>query len=55
MCRAFWNDRGMVSFDGSEARTLDKPERGAYVAGGLLFGPGQMLKEVPFDPNLDYL
>jgi len=33
----------------------DKPIPGAFVAAGMLFGPGDMIKDVPYDPHIYYL
>ena len=32
-----------------------KPRRVPFVSGGYVFGPGRMVKDVPYDPTLDYV
>jgi hypothetical protein len=56
MCKAFWNNRGMLSFMGAETRdTNDEAYQTPYIAGGFIFAPYEYLVEVPYDPNLPYL
>jgi len=56
MCRAFWNSRGMLSFQGAETSdTENEPRRHYYLAGGMLFARGAFLHDVPYDPLLPYL
>lgn len=56
MCKAFWNNRGMLSFMGAETRdTNDEAYQTPYIAGGFIFSPYEYLVEVPYDPNLPYL
>jgi len=56
MCKAFWNNRGMLSFMGAETQdTKNEPYQTPYIAGGFIFSPHEYLLEVPYDPNLPYL
>lgn len=56
MCKAFWNNRDMISFMGAETKdTEGKPYMTPYMAGGMMFSHSDFLKEVPYDPNLPYL
>lgn len=56
MCKSFFNDRGMISFMGSEElNTNNIPYMTPYVAGGMFFCESYFLKELPFDPNLPFL
>jgi [Skp1-protein]-hydroxyproline N-acetylglucosaminyltransferase len=56
MCKAFWNNRGMLSFMGAETQdTKNEPYQTPYIAGGFIFSPYEYLLEVPYDPNLPYL
>lgn len=57
MCRAFFNDSGMISFEGAENISIDTHTyiQTPFVAGGFIFTEGQFLKDVPFDPHLDYI
>jgi [Skp1-protein]-hydroxyproline N-acetylglucosaminyltransferase len=57
LCTSFFTDRKMISFPGAEIHSTQceimRPT--AYIAGGMMFAPGSFLKEIPYDPNLDYL
>jgi len=55
ICKSFFNDSGMISFLGAETIETDEMHPSPYVAGGFLFCEGSLLKDVPFDPTLDYL
>lgn len=56
ICRAFFNDRAMISFAGAESLPVTPaPQRNVFVAGGMAFMESSFLKEVPFDPDLPYL
>ena len=55
ICKSFFNERNMISFLGAEFINTHEMQPSPYVAGGFLFCEGRMLKDVPFDPSLDYL
>lgn len=57
MCKAFFNERGMISFLGATNISIDKHTyvETPYIAGGFLFAEHTFLKDVPFDPNLPFL
>ena len=57
MCRAFFNDSGMISFEGAESISIDTHTyiQTPFIACGFIFTEGQFLKDVPFDPHLDYI
>lgn len=55
ICKSFFNDRNMISFLGAEFINTTEMKPSPYVAGGFLFSEGKLLKDVPFDPTLDYL
>ena len=56
MCKSFFNNRGMISFMGSEVMdSKNIPYNTPYIAGGMLFCESYFLQELPFDPNLPYL
>ena len=55
ICKSFFNDEGMISFHGAEVITTSDFAPTSYVAGGFLFADGHIVKNVPFDPTLDYL
>jgi [Skp1-protein]-hydroxyproline N-acetylglucosaminyltransferase len=56
ICKAFFNDRGMISFMSSEIMdTENKFYNTPFVAGGMFFCESYFLNELPYDPNLPYL
>lgn len=57
MCRAFFNDRGMISFEGAEEISIGKNQyvQTPYIAAGFMFVESKFLQEVPFDPYLPFL
>lgn len=57
ICQSFFNDRDMLSFLGAENIKVDKHTyfETPYIAAGMIFSEGQLLFDVQFDPNLDYL
>lgn len=58
ICKSFFNERGMISFLGAESidnSNVKLPTPNAYVAAGFFFVKGSFLKEIPFDPELDYV
>ena len=55
-CKAFFNNRGMISFMASNTlETNDQFYQVPYIASGFLFCEAYVLNEVKFDPNLPYL
>lgn len=56
MVECFFNDDGLISFKGAKWKKPGPlPRRNAFIAGGFIFCRGQWIKDVPFDPYLDYL
>lgn len=56
ICKSFFNDRNMISFEGAEAHeTNGECYEVPYIAAGMFFCNSEFLKEIPFDPTLDYL
>lgn len=56
ICKAFFNNRGMISFHGAEIHnTKGECYLVPYVAAGMFFCESNFLNELPFDPNLPYL
>ena len=56
LCKSKFNPDNIVTFEAvsmEASRTTPKPI--PFVAGGFMFGPGQMVREVPFDPTLEHL
>lgn len=56
-CTAFFNEQGLISFNGAENISIKKNEyhKTPFIAGGFLFTESHFLKDVPFDPELPYL
>lgn len=56
ICKSFFNERDMLSFEGAELLPKTKDFiKCAYIAAGMFFCESKFLKEVPFDPHLEYL
>jgi hypothetical protein len=56
ICKAFFNDRGMISFAGSEIMdSKNQFYNTPFIAAGMFFCESYFLNELPFDPNLPYL
>ena len=52
----FFNNHGIISFRGAKWKPPGPlPRRNAFLAGGFIFSRGAWLREVPFDPHLDFL
>lgn len=50
-----FNQDGIFTMIGQPCRAEEAPQKpppGAFVSGGLLFGPAQMIRDVPYDPHL---
>ena len=52
ICTAFFNERGMLSFNASEFIYADLPYNTPFLAAGFFFCESSFLNELPFDPNL---
>lgn len=57
ICKAFYNDRDMISLEGAGIKTLTKDQlvQVPFAAGGMIFSEYTMLQEVPYDPRMPYL
>lgn len=53
--RGFFNSDGIIQPGASVIRVPDKWCEVPFVAGGFMWGPGQMVLDVPFDPDLPFL
>lgn len=54
-CTAKFNSDGIVQPYAGIIRTPDRYYEVPFVAGGFMFGPGSMVNDVPFDPDLPFL
>ena len=57
LCKSAWNESGILSFEAVVQRgaRAEAPRATPFVAGGFLFAPGAVVREVPFDPDLPHL
>ena len=56
MCRSFFNDRGMISYEGSEhVHTKNELHETSSIAAGFFFCESKFLKYMAFDNTLDYI
>ena len=55
ICRGKFEGDGMISFLSMQHGPRKLPMKTYYLAGGFLFGPGRLVREVPYDPHLVYL
>jgi len=55
MCKSKFDGQGLPTFEASSVPAGGSPRRAAFVAGGFIFGPGRMVRDVPFDPDLPHL
>jgi len=56
ICEAWFTKDNLISLLGAGWNPHeDLPRPNAYIAGGMFFCEGSFLKEIPFDPDLDYL
>jgi hypothetical protein len=58
ICNGKWNEDGLPVFEAvvkPKSFFKDKPVPTGFASAGFLFGPGEMLKRVPYDPNLPHL
>jgi hypothetical protein len=59
LCDSFWNSSGLPQFkaiikgrdDFKDGKSISIP----FMSGGFVFAPGQMVRDVPYDPNLPHL
>ena len=55
ICKGKFEDEGMPSFLSVQRGNAPAPLRTYYLAGGFMFGPGELVRRVPYDPHLEYL
>lgn len=58
ICNGKWNEDGLPIFEAvvkPASFFKGKPAPTGFASAGLLFGPGEMLRRVPYDPNLPHL
>lgn len=55
LCKSKFADNNIVTFEAVSLPASAAPRPIPFTAGGFLFGPGSIPREVPFDPSLDHL
>lgn len=57
LCKSTFDGHGVPTFEAVilAPKSDGTPRPVPFVSGGFVFGPGRMVKDVPFDPSLDYL
>ena len=55
LCKAKFDANGLPTLEAVTLPPTRVPAPTPFVAGGFLFGPGSMVREVPFDPDLPML
>lgn len=56
ICKAWFTDTNMISLQGAGwVQPADLPRPNAYIAAGMFFSEGKFIKDIPFDPELDFL
>ena len=58
LCDSFWNASGLPQFKAiikGRKDFKDNPIPIPFMSGGFVFAPGQMVRDVPYDPNLPHL
>lgn len=58
ICNGKWNEDGLPVFEAvvkPKGFFKDRPVPTGFASAGMLFGPGDMLRYVPYDPNLPHL
>ena len=55
LCKSKFDPNGVPTFEAVTLRASAKPRPVPFTSGGFVFGPGSMLAEVPYDPDLPQL
>ena len=56
ICKSFFNKEGVLSLRGAEIMDTEGTYyQTPYIAAGMFFAPGSIVRDVPFDPHLHYL
>lgn len=55
LCKSRFDDQGVVTFEAKTLPASAAPRPVPFVAGGFMFGPGSLVRDVPFDPDLPHL
>ena len=55
LCKSKFNDEGVPTFEAVTLAASETPRPVPFTAGGFVFGPGAMLRDAPYDPDLPFL
>jgi len=55
LCKAKFDAHGVPTLEAVTLKASKEPKPVPFTSGGFIFGPGSMLKEVPYDPDLPQL
>lgn len=55
LCKATFDGNGVPTFEAVTLPRSTKPRPVPFTSGGFVFGPGRMVRDVPYDPNLPHL
>lgn len=55
LCKSSFDGNGVLTFEAVSMSPGQRPRPVPFTSGGFVFGPGQMLREVPYDPDLPHL
>lgn len=55
LCKSGFDDNGVLTFEAVSMAPAKRPKPVPFTSGGFVFGPGSMLREVPYDPDLPHL
>lgn len=55
LCKSFFDADGMLTFNAVTLDASSVPRPVPFTSGGFVFGPGSMVREVPYDPDLPHL
>lgn len=55
LCKSKFDAQGLVTFEADTLPPSEAPKPVPFTAGGFMFGPGSLVREVPYDPDLPHL
>jgi hypothetical protein len=55
LCKSTFNDQGLPTLNAVTLPASKTPRPVPFTSGGFMFGPGTLVTEVPYDPDLPHL
>lgn len=55
LCRSDFDSNGLLTLNANVMPPSQEPRPVPFVSGGFVFGPGSMVRDVPYDPDLQHL